>query len=367
MYSGTDLYFFKAEAVEEFKEKGKFIINDTFPENSMSAPLIFQLAITDKCNIHCFNCYNWENGCCYKNKELSTSQKKELIDYLVDWGVLFLQWSGGEPFLARDLVELVEYAKRKNLTQSLLTNGLLLSNKENAEWASRVFQRVQISFNAVDRFKEWTGTNFLGTLIKGMKNLSECCMTRGTSFNITTTINDISLSEIEKIAFLVNEINPTHWRIGEEIPLGRANTQDNHMELLERSYQIFLKLKRKYRRKNWHHCFEVSVADPLMPVEWQSSSAGRTMLYMSANGVIYPFPYLKMPEFELGRYPQDDLKKVWYDSERLRNLRSVGYNQTLCAGCKNICVRWAREINYHFNKDLFESPTPFTNCPRLKK
>lgn len=364
MYSGTELYFFEPEDVEEFKGKGKFVINDNFPENSMSAPLSFQLAITNNRNVNCFNCYNKGNEHCGDKRELGTNQKKELIDYLVDWGVLFFQWSGGEPFLAKDLVELAEYAKGKNLSQSLLTNGLLLKRRDNAEWASKVFQRVQISFNAVDRFKEWTGANAFDVLIVGMENISECCAKQGVSFNITTTINELSIAEFEKIAYWVDKINPTHWRIGEEVPLGKAGAQIGHMELLEKSYEIFLTLKGKYGRENWHHCFEVTEADPLMPVEWQSSPAGRTMLYMSAIGEVYPFPYLKMPEFRLGRYPEDDLREIWYNSSALAHLRSVHYGNTLCAGCKNICVRWAREINYHFNKNVFESPTPFTSCPR---
>ena len=63
MYIGTELYFFSSEDIEEFKDTGTFVINSTFPKNSMSAPLNFQLAITNKCNVNCFNRKNSPTLC----------------------------------------------------------------------------------------------------------------------------------------------------------------------------------------------------------------------------------------------------------------------------------------------------------------
>lgn len=368
MYHKTDLYFFTLKEMEEYKNKGVVVVNTTNPNGAMSAPMQVQLAMTSSCNIKCFNCYDAHGGQTQDHMtRLSVKQKKQLIDYLVDWGVLFLQLSGGEPFLAKDIREIAEYAKSKKLTLSLLTNGIPLSNRENAFWAAEIFNVVQISFNAVKRFKEWTGVDTLNKLIEGIRNASQCCIASGASFNVTTTINEISISEFESIAGIVNEINPTHWRIGEEVPLGRAVSKSNHMDLLEKSYKIFLKLKQKYGKKNWHHCFDVVTADDILPIEWQSSPAGRVMLYVSADGSVYPFPYLKMPEFYLGRYPDDDLREIWNNAEPLNKLRGVDYSNTGCGGCKNVCVRWSREINFHFNKNIFEPPTPFTNCPKKRR
>ncbi len=365
MYYGTDLYYFNPKDMEEFIKEGKIVVNSKYPEKSMSAPLQFQIAISDVCNMRCFNCYNVnENDKVSTKRELNYETKKRLIDFLYEWGVLFIQWSGGEPLLSKDLKGLVEYASKKNFVQTLLTNGLKFYNKDIAEWAAQSFQRVQISFNAVDKFKEWTGVDKFLILKQGLLNISKYCHQHKTSLSITTTVNKISISELEKIAFWINKINPTHWRIGEEVPIGMAEKQSRHMDLLEKSYEIFLRLKKKYKKINWHHCFEVEKADSLFPIEWQSSPAGRTMLYMSATGKIYPFPYFKIPEFYLGKYPENNLKDIWFNSKVLKELRSVEYKDTGCEKCNNICVRWAREINYHFNKNLKEVPALFTNCYR---
>lgn len=365
LYDKNDLYYFSHEEIKEFLGKGRVVVNKSYPKDSVSAPLQFQLAITELCNFDCKNCYDSEaHRKANTSNELTTSQKKQLIDYLHDWGVLLFQWSGGEPLLSKDLVEVVEYANKKMFVQSLLTNGSRLINEKISRWAAQKFARIQVSLSAADSFREWSGTDKLHTLIKALRMTQKYCSKYKASLNITTTINETSVLELEKIASIVDEINPNHWRVGEEVPLGKADKNNQHMDTLEKSYKIFSEIKNKYQKKNWHHCFEIEEADTALPIEWQSSPAGRTMLYMSASGDIYPFPYLKMPEFLLGNFLKDDLRNIWFNSPILKKMRSVKYSNTGCKGCNNICVRWAREISYHFNKDLTETPRPFTNCPR---
>ena len=97
MYYGTDLYYFNPKDMEEFIKEGKIVVNSKYPEKSMSAPLQFQIAISDVCNMRCFNCYNVnENDKVSTKRELNYETKKRLIDFLYEWGVLFIQWSGGE-------------------------------------------------------------------------------------------------------------------------------------------------------------------------------------------------------------------------------------------------------------------------------
>ena len=89
LYNKTDLYYFSCEEIKEFLDKGKVVINKEYPENCMSAPLQFQLAITEACNFNCINCYDSEAHHNHKeklNKELNIEQKKQLINYLHEWG-----------------------------------------------------------------------------------------------------------------------------------------------------------------------------------------------------------------------------------------------------------------------------------------
>ena len=75
-------------------------------------------------------------------------------------------------------------------------------------------------------------------------------------------------------------------------------------------------------------------------------------IYVSANGEIYPFPYLKMPEFRLGKFPEDDIKDIWFNSPILKKLRSVKYNDTDCKKMQQYLWEMGEEISYHFNKKI---------------
>lgn len=363
LFSGTSLYHFAEDEISEYLEFGTVVKNSSFPEGALSAPLHFQLEATKKCQLDCFNCYARSER---MGGELTTIQKKELIDYLTDWGVLFFQWSGGDPTLTPDIGELVTYAKQKGLKQSLLTNGLNFHKRDVAYWASRSFERVQVSLNATKNFKLWTRRERMGMLQQGLFNIRETTRETGCELSLTTTVNPLSLEDLGEIATLVNEIDPDSWRIGEEVPLGKAEEQKEHERVLLQSYKVFLYLKDKFDKDNWYHCFQVEEGDPIFPVEWQSSTAGRTSIYMSSAGDIYPFPYLKMPDFYLGRFPAEDLREIWNSSQALKTLRNANYSDTECRDCRFVCVRWAREITFHKNKSLYETPEPFPNCPRRR-
>jgi MoaA/NifB/PqqE/SkfB family radical SAM enzyme len=81
------------------------------------------LALTYRCNNNCYFCYT---GGPQKAPELATSDWKIIIDKLWDSGVPQIVFTGGEPTLRDDLVDLVSSAKE--FVTGLVTNGRKLSS-----------------------------------------------------------------------------------------------------------------------------------------------------------------------------------------------------------------------------------------------
>lgn len=84
------------------------------------------LDITDRCNLakHCPHCYRGET--LNQKSEQSSAKWRGLIDALVDMGTYRIALSGGEPFLRKDLLEIVEYAISKQvLVSGIFTNGTI--------------------------------------------------------------------------------------------------------------------------------------------------------------------------------------------------------------------------------------------------
>jgi len=73
----------------------------------------------------CTTCYDAPD-------ELDTREIKSVIDQTAQWGVKVLNPLGGEPFVRRDLEELLAYACKKDFTITLTTNGTLITPKRAA-------------------------------------------------------------------------------------------------------------------------------------------------------------------------------------------------------------------------------------------
>jgi radical SAM protein with 4Fe4S-binding SPASM domain len=87
-----------------------------------TAPPRMDLAVTYNCNNNCYFCYT---GGPQKVPELNTSEWKSVIDKLWDSGIPQIVFTGGEPTLRADLVDLVAHARE--FVTGLVTNGRKLS------------------------------------------------------------------------------------------------------------------------------------------------------------------------------------------------------------------------------------------------
>jgi radical SAM protein with 4Fe4S-binding SPASM domain len=88
-----------------------------------TAPPRMDLALTYTCNNNCYFCYT---GGPRKMKELSTADWRKVIDELWENGIPQIVFTGGEPTLRDDLVELVEHSKE--FVTGLVTNGRKLAS-----------------------------------------------------------------------------------------------------------------------------------------------------------------------------------------------------------------------------------------------
>ena len=81
--------------------------------------------VTRRCNLDCIMCYVVDHNQPHPD-ELSTEEIKDLLDQLADAGTLKLTFSGGEPFMRPDFLDLVEYARSLAFNIDILTNGTLI-------------------------------------------------------------------------------------------------------------------------------------------------------------------------------------------------------------------------------------------------
>lgn len=87
-------------------------------------PAVIAISPTMRCNYNCRGCYSRDRT---SNNELKTEELDSLFSEAADLGVLSVVVTGGEPFLRRDTIELME--KHKKLLFVPITNGSKMTPK----------------------------------------------------------------------------------------------------------------------------------------------------------------------------------------------------------------------------------------------
>lgn len=86
------------------------------------APLLALWNITFRCNLHCPYC----GACDAPHAELDTDEVRSGLDALWKAGVRWITFGGGEPLMRADMIDIVQYARKKGFRAYLSTNGFLL-------------------------------------------------------------------------------------------------------------------------------------------------------------------------------------------------------------------------------------------------
>ena len=91
-----------------------------------------RIAVTDRCNLRCFYCMP-EEGIAYEPKShlLSYEEITRLLKVLGNLGFSKVRFTGGEPFLIKDFIQLLENTANLQLLKNIhiTTNGTLIKNQ----------------------------------------------------------------------------------------------------------------------------------------------------------------------------------------------------------------------------------------------
>jgi radical SAM protein with 4Fe4S-binding SPASM domain len=113
-------------------------------------PLRVMFELTYRCNFNCRHCYlPLEYRKTAKSRELSTSEVYRVLDQLRAAGCLYLGFTGGEPFMRGDILEIIAYACRSGFEVIIYTNGSFIDKKTAVFLAKLRINKVDITIPAM--------------------------------------------------------------------------------------------------------------------------------------------------------------------------------------------------------------------------
>ncbi|MFB6171730.1 MAG: TIGR04347 family pseudo-SAM/SPASM protein [Haloarculaceae archaeon] len=159
--------------------------------------------VTKQCNLHCEHCYAAADTVTAPG-ELTTREGKRLLDDLASYGVPVVLFSGGEPLVREDLVDLVAYAADQGLRPVLSTNGTLLTPDRVEALADAGLRYAGVSVDGRrernDAFRGREGA--FDDAVRGI----ETCLDAGLKTGLRYTITAHNAPDLEDVVALLSEV-----------------------------------------------------------------------------------------------------------------------------------------------------------------
>ena len=188
-----------------------------------------RIAINERCNLRCIYCMS-EEGILLQEKDrlLDKNEICKIIKVMSELGVSKIRFTGGEPLLRKDLLDLIQYTYQQTDISSihLTTNGVLLSKYIN-QLEKAGLNGINISLDTLNRvkFKKITRREELENVLEGL-DLAICSGIKSIKVNMVvmkgfnndeitdfvelTKNNDITVRFIELMPFDSHQI----WKTG---------------------------------------------------------------------------------------------------------------------------------------------------------
>lgn len=161
-------------------------------------------SVTRTCNLNCVHCYSNSEAKAY-NGELNTNEALGLIDQLAEAKVPVILFSGGEPLIRPDILQLAEKAISLGIRVTFSTNGTLITEEKARQMKELGISYVGISLDGIgavhDEFRRKKGA-FDATL-RGIRN----CLAIGQKVGLRFTMNKHNIDSLPQILTLMEEEN----------------------------------------------------------------------------------------------------------------------------------------------------------------
>ena len=310
--------------------------------------LIYQ--VTTACNSRCRMCGIW------KTKAVNELTLDEVGKLLADPFFGRIRWvnvTGGEPFIRKDLVQLVralrDHCPELELvaipTNGFLTEKVVSTVRELLKVLDRkVLLNVNVSIDAIgekhddirrtpDGYKKATAT--LDALMEIQR--SDDFFETGTE----TVVMDHNIADIRSIYKTLKERTP-HVNLTPAILSPYYNPDDENCgRMSEGTVTEFVKFLSELRLKEPAYAYYHTRACEMLQGKGLKKRpfpclGGYKTMYLDARGNVYPCLMLPVPKFSFGNVRDAPIGKLWY-GKTAKDIRRRLNGHLFCIRCTNNC------------------------------
>ncbi|MBN2345521.1 MAG: radical SAM protein [Candidatus Aminicenantes bacterium] len=299
-------------------------------QTPVSAPYRMDLALTYRCNLNCSHCYNQRR----ESPELSTDEWKKVIRILWDHGIPHLDFTGGEPTLRDDLVELVAFAEDLGAITGLLTNGVRLADEGYVrELKDAGLDYVQVTLESArpEVHRRMVGDDTFDLTVRGIRN----AVAAGIHVLTNTTVTQANRQGLEEIVPFLKGLGVGSFAVNSIIKAGRSRHADRGALSEEELLPLLDLLRRRAEgagmRFTWYTPTQYCRLNPVEhDLGIKQCTAGKYNLAVEPDGTLIPCQSFYRP---LGSVLNDPFAKL-YGHDFLVALRRRDWVMDKCRGCE---------------------------------
>ena len=314
---------------------------------------------TNACNLKCAHCYR--DAGAKAADELSTAEAKKMLGEIARAGFKIMIFSGGEPLMRSDILELVEFAASQGMRPVFGTNGTLITPEMARALKAAGTMGVGISLDSLNPAKHdhlrgeagaWEGA------VRGMEN----CRAAHLAFQVHTTVMDWNADELEAMTDFAVQKGAVAHHFFFLVPTGRAATIEEESLRAEQYEAVLTRIMEKQKTVDIE--LKPTCAPQflriaaMMGVETRfrrGCLAGLAYCIINPRGKVQPCAYLAQEVGDVRKTPFDE---IWRTSEVFQKLRTLTYGggcgasdfKRACGGCR------ARAAYYHGGDYMAEEP-----------
>ncbi len=318
-----------------------------------------QWHLTEKCNLHCTHCYQTGK----KMDEMTLPEIKDTINEISDtlsiwmntYGINFtpsVNITGGEPFLRKDIFEVLHEFHIRRFEIYLLTNGTLIDTNRAKRLSALNVKGVQVSIEGPEKIHESIrGRNSFGNSLHGVRNLLDA----GLEVTLNVTLSSLNAGYFMDLFRLSSDLGVQKLGFSRLVPSGRGKALVKEMlrteavkNLYEKIFSIDMNglkivtgdpVASQSRRKHE----DIDDGD----IALGGCAAGISGLTILPDGTLLPCRRLPLP---IGNIKRDSLREVWASSEVLNALRDRSRYKGKCGSCQKWAhCRGCRAIAYAYS------------------
>ncbi len=299
--------------------------------------------VTLACNLRCIHCHAASGK--PSPDELTTEEGYKLLEEIAriqEFRMLVI--TGGEPLVRKDIFDLLSYGKKLGFNYVMATNATLITQEIAHRLRENNVRGVAVSIDSyrseVHNFIR-RNPKALELAVRGIKNAKDA----GLVVQVNFTAMGYNIEDLEGTIDFADSLGADIMLVYQLVPVGRGREIKDATLHRQKMKELSDKLIRKQRDVR-------TIIEPVaMPQFWtylvknngkdepdffsrtffHGCTAGRGLVYIKANGDVWPCPFVAVNAGNVREKPFDE---IWRHSEVFQKLRNRDNLKGKCGTCK---------------------------------